>query len=74
MIHDKHGKDNDTRGVPSWDGSEDTFDVFEVECYQYRDTVEYGKGYLCGPRIARKLTGKAAVALLGRPQGVAEPE
>ena len=40
-----------------------------MECYQYRDTVEYGKRYLCGPRIARKLTGKAAVALLGRPQG-----
>ena len=62
-------KDTDSRGIPSWGGAEDTFDTFEVECYQYRDTVEYNKRYLCGPMIARKLTGKAAVALLGRPQG-----
>ena len=62
-------KEGDTRGIPSWDGAEDTFDTFEVECYQYRDTVEYSKRYLCGPRIARQLTGKAAVALLDRPQG-----
>ena len=65
----KMDKDNDQKGIPSWDGTEDTFDTFEVECYQYRDTVEYGKRYLCGPRIARRLSGKAAVALLGRPQG-----
>ena len=61
--------DTATKGIPSWDGAEDTLDTLEVECYQYRDTVEYGKRYLCGPRIARKLTGKSAVALLGRPQG-----
>ena len=63
------GKESDTRGIPSWDGTEDTFDTFEAECYQYCDTVEYRKRYLCGPRIARNLTGRAAVALLGRPQG-----
>ena len=62
-------KANDTKGSPSWDGATDTFDIFEAECYQYRDTVESGKRYLCGPRIAQKLTGKAAVALLDRPQG-----
>ena len=62
-------KESDTRGIPSWDGAEENFDIFEVECYQYRDTIEYGKRYLCGPRIARRLSGKAAVALLGRPQG-----
>ena len=61
-------KDTDTRGIPSRDGTEDTFDMFEVECYQYRDTIEYGKRYLCGSGIARRLSGKAAVALLGRPQ------
>ena len=58
-------KDNDTRGIPSWDDAEATSDTFEVEYYQYRDTIEYGKPDLCGPRIARKLTGKAAVAMLG---------
>ena len=68
-IHGTMETDHDTRGIPSWDGAEDTFGTFEVECFQYRDTVEYGKRYLCGPRIARKLSGKAAVALLGRPQG-----
>ena len=62
-------KDTDTRGIPAWNGAWDTFDTFAVECYPYRDTVEYDKRYLCGPMIARKLTGKAAVALLGRPQG-----
>ena len=60
---------DDIRGIPSWDGAEETFGTFAVECYQYRDTVEYNKRYLCGTRIARQLTGKAAVALLGRPQG-----
>ena len=24
-------KDNDTRGIPFWDGAEDTFDTIEVE-------------------------------------------
>ena len=62
-------KDTDTRDIPSRDGAENTLDTFEVECYQYRDTIEYGKRYLCGSGIARRLSGKAAVALLGRPQG-----
>ena len=42
-IHGNMEKDQDTRGIPSWDGAEDTFDTFEVECFQYRDTVEYAK-------------------------------
>ena len=55
---------DDAKGVPTWDGSEINFDTFEQECYQYRDTVEWNKRYLCGPRVARKLTGKAKTALL----------
>ena len=42
-----------------WDGNEASFDQFATECLQYADTVEYKKRYLRGPRIARKLTGKA---------------
>ena len=58
-------KDTDTRGIPSRDGAENTLDTFEVEGYQYRDTIKYGKRYHYGLGIAQRLSGKAAVTLLG---------
>ena len=55
--------------VPVWNGNEASLDHFATECHQYVDTVEYKKRYLCGPRVARKLTGKAKTALIGRRPG-----
>ena len=41
-----HGRDNRMnnytafRGIPSWDGTEDTLDTFEVNHYHYQDRNE----------------------------------
>ena len=44
---------------------EATFDIFETECQQYLDTVEYNKWYHCAPRVARQLRGKSKTAMVG---------
>ena len=73
-IHGTMEKDNGTKGIPSWDGAEDTFDTFEVECYQYRDTIEYGKAVSLRSKDRPKAHREGSGGPVGPTAGLAEPE
>ena len=51
--------------VPSWNGDLSVLEDFETDVEHYVDgTPEKDRG-TCGPRVARRLTGRARAALLG---------
>ena len=65
-----HGRDNrmknyiDFRGIPSWDGAEDTLDTFEVNRYHYQDRNEENR--------AQCVHDEAVINRQGKPDRVTE--
>lgn len=56
-------------GIPKWDGAAEEFDKYREEALKYQETLEWHKQYLAGPRLARALSGAAAVAIRHQPAG-----
>ncbi len=56
---------SDPIAIPVWNGEPSTFQDFEYDVLLYRDaTIEKDRGVV-GPRIARKMTGRARDAIIG---------
>ena len=56
---------SDPIDIPVWNGEPSTFQDFEYDVLLYRDaTIEKDRGVV-GPRIARKMTGRARDAIIG---------
>ena len=49
--------------IPCWDGDITTFDQFAEDTFWYVEGTDVSKRYLCGPRIAARLTNDAETAL-----------
>ena len=50
--------------VPSWDGRPESWEDFETDVGLYVDGTPERDRQVCGPRVARRLTGRARTALL----------
>ena len=51
--------------IPTWDGSAATWEDFETDVELYVDGTPTKDRCTCGPRVARKLTGRTQTAMLG---------
>eukprot|EP00969_Alexandrium_andersonii_P187690 8292966-Alexandrium_andersonii.AAC.1 len=58
-----------TETVPSWNGELDSFEEYRAAVTFYVDGTERNKRSLCGPRLAGRLTGRAAAAVRGKRPG-----
>ena len=54
-------------GVPTWDGSANTFQAYEEQVLVWEQGIKYENRYLCGPRLAGELTGAAQRMIVGKP-------
>ena len=55
--------------VPAWNGELDTYEEYRAQLTFYIDGPERAKRNLCGPRLACRLTGRAAAAVRGNRPG-----
>ena len=53
-------------GVPSWDGSANTFQAYEEQVLLWEQGIKYENRYLCGPRLAGALSGAAQRMIVGK--------
>ena len=51
--------------IPTWDGSATNWEDFETDVELYVDGTPTKDRCTCGPRVARKLTGRVRTATLG---------
>ena len=51
--------------IPAWDGSSATWKDFETDVELYVDGAPTSDRCICGPRVARQLTGRARTAMRG---------
>ena len=62
-MSEKRAKD----GAPSWDGNPASYQEYEESALLWEQSMAFGKRYLCGPKLAAKLTGAAKRLVAGRP-------
>ena len=51
--------------VPTWDGSPELWEDFQTDVELYVDGTPSRDRCVCGPRVARRLSGRARAAILG---------
>ena len=44
-------------GVPAWNGEAGTFQSYEEAALQWEQGIQWGKRYLCGPRLISGIDG-----------------
>ncbi|OLP95145.1 Retrovirus-related Pol polyprotein from transposon TNT 1-94 [Symbiodinium microadriaticum] len=54
-------------GIPTWDGSANTFQAYEEQVLVWEQGIKYENRYLCGPRLAGELTGAVQRMIVGKP-------
>ena len=53
-------------GIPSWNGSAESFQAYQEAALLFEQTTPYQKRYLCGPKLQSALEGAALRLVIGK--------